>query len=186
MFSIILKGTGEAGEKSKKAAEVTNKATVVGANMIAPGALDAIEASIVVLNPNSSIKDLKRARKQAIDAAKAAGTVIIVHGVFKGFGKAKKVLSSKSPYQIAKEGGKHAGWLKQYQGKSPNELKRGISSFKKQITKHKGYIKNPASKVKGWEKLPHRQQRGYLKKWSKDIIRQQEQKEILEGILKDI
>jgi hypothetical protein len=91
----------------------------------------------------------------------------------------------KSALEIAEVGGKHAGFLKNYQGKSPEELRRGIASLQKQIALHKDKIANPDKHIPNWSSLDPRQQEALVqKKWPSDIQRQAEQLDILEGLLK--
>ncbi|KIE04722.1 hypothetical protein NF27_GC00010 [Candidatus Jidaibacter acanthamoeba] len=90
------------------------------------------------------------------------------------------------PYQEAmREGGKHQIWAKQYVDKPDIELERGIRSIDKQIKNHQDKIANP-TKTENWNNLrPEHQQDLISKKWPSDIKRQEEQKLILEGILKN-
>jgi hypothetical protein len=75
--------------------------------------------------------------------------------------------------------------LKNYQGKSPEELRRGIASLQKQIALHKDKIANPEKHLPNWSSLDPRQQEALVqKKWPSDIQRQAEQLDILEGLLK--
>jgi len=64
--------------------------------------------------------------------------------------------------EIAESGGKHAGFLKTYQGKSPEELRRGIASLQKQIALHKDKIANPEKHIPNWSSLDPRQQEARL------------------------
>jgi hypothetical protein len=94
---------------------------------------------------------------------------------------------SQSALEIAETGGKHAGFLKNYQGKSPEELRRGIASIQKQIALHKDKMANPEKHIPNWSSLDPRQQEALIqKKWPSDIQRQAEQLEILEELLKTL
>ncbi|WP_369824129.1 RHS repeat domain-containing protein [Anoxybacillus sp. UARK-01] len=108
--------------------------------------------------------------------------------VKKAVGKvAKKVLrkGTNNAYAIAKSGGKHFGFYKQYINKSPEQIRRAINSINKQIEEHKDKIKNPEKYIPNFRNLDPRQQQALIhKKWPSDIKRQMEQKQILEGILK--
>jgi hypothetical protein len=93
--------------------------------------------------------------------------------------------TSKGALEIAEAGGRHVGFLRNYQGKPPGELRRGIDSLKKQIAEHKDKIANPEKHIPNWKSLDPRQQKALIdKKWPSDIQRQTEQLEILEGLLK--
>lgn len=93
-------------------------------------------------------------------------------------------LAAKGTLQVAQEGGRHAGFLKNYVGKSPAELQKGITSLQKQIAEHQGKIANPEKFIPNFKQLDLRQQKALLEsKWPGDIQRQQEQADILRGLL---
>ncbi|MCY1074176.1 hypothetical protein OV287_06730 [Archangium sp. miwbw1] len=93
----------------------------------------------------------------------------------------------RSALEIAESGGKHAGFLRNYEGKSPDELRKGIASLQKQIELHKDKIANPDKHIPNWSSLEPRQRDALTqKKWPSDINRQTEQLEILEGLLKKL
>jgi RHS repeat-associated protein len=90
---------------------------------------------------------------------------------------------AKGAFEIAAEGGKHAGFLRNYLGKSAKELDRGIASLEKEIATHLDKIKNPGKYIEGFEKLDPRQQQALInKKWPSDIERQRDQLEILKRL----
>ena len=96
--------------------------------------------------------------------------------------------SSAAPnnaFNAAQAGGKHAGFLKNYAGKSASELKSGIASLQKQIAEHADKIANPEKYIPNFKQLDPRQQAALLgNKWPSDIARLQEQADILQGLLK--
>jgi gas vesicle protein len=101
-----------------------------------------------------------------------------------------KVLSKKktvkSAFEIAKDGGKHSGFYKQYVKKPTKDIQNGIKSINKEIEKHKDKIANPEKYIPEWDRLDPREQKALInKKWPGDIKRQKEQKQILQGILKE-
>ena len=53
---------------------------------------------------------------------------------------AKKI---KGAFEIAYEGGKHSGFLKNYLGKPPEIIRKGIGSLQKQMAEHQDKIANP-------------------------------------------
>jgi hypothetical protein len=96
------------------------------------------------------------------------------------------VTAARGAFEIASEGGKHAGFLRNYAGKSANELRRGMASLEKEIATHIDKIKNPEKYIEGFSKLDPRQQKALLeKKWPRDIERQREQVEILKRLLEE-
>ncbi|WP_293681202.1 hypothetical protein, partial [Thiolapillus sp.] len=97
-----------------------------------------------------------------------------------------ELFATKSAFDVAKQGGKHAGFLKNYLGQSAEKIQKGIASIEKQIATHQDKIANPAKHIKDWHKLDPRQQKALInKKWPSDIQRQIEQRDILRGILKE-
>src|SRR5690625_4269578 len=90
----------------------------------------------------------------------------------------------KSAYDIAKEGGRHAGFFTQYVTRSTSEIQKGIISLDRQIAQHMDKIYNPQKYIPDFGSL-HPNQQSHLPgvKWPGDIARLQEQKSILEGIL---
>jgi hypothetical protein len=94
---------------------------------------------------------------------------------------------SNAAFEVTEGGGRHAGFLKNYRGKSPDELRKGIASLKKQITEHQNKIKNPEKHISNWTSLDPRQRDALVKqKWPEDIQRQTEQLQILEQLLQQL
>ncbi len=89
-------------------------------------------------------------------------------------------------YVIALLEGKHHRFLVDYQKKRNVELEKGIRSIEKQINLHIDKINNPQKHISQWNDLRSEQKKNLIeKKWNEDILRQREQKEILECILKN-
>lgn len=90
-------------------------------------------------------------------------------------------------YQIAKEGGKHAGFLRNYVGRSVDQIRKGISSIEQLIAEHRDKVANPEKYIPNFRELDPRQQEALLtRKWPADIQRQTEQLEILKGLLDEL
>lgn len=88
--------------------------------------------------------------------------------------------AGEDAYDVAAAGGKHAGFLKNYEGRSPQEIDRGIRSIEREIAEHEAAIRDPRTKIPNWDELDPRQQVALVtKKWPSDIARQQEQLAIL-------
>jgi hypothetical protein len=88
-----------------------------------------------------------------------------------------------TPYEEARSGGRHAGFLRNYEGRSPEEIDRGIRSIEKQIADHESWIAMPTRKIPNWEKLDPRQRKALVeRKWPADIARQREQLSILKEL----
>jgi len=99
-------------------------------------------------------------------------------------GTAGGAASAKTALEIAREGGRHSGFLRNYAGRSPTELRSAVASIERQIAQHRSWIANPEGKIPNLRALDPRQQAALLNsKWPGDIARQQEQLEILRGLL---
>jgi RHS repeat-associated protein len=96
----------------------------------------------------------------------------------------RAVAEAGGAYGTALSGGRHAGFLANYAGKPTAQIERGITSIEKQIAEHQAKIANPGRYIDDWESLDPRQQQALVnRKWPGDIARQQEQLDILRGIL---
>ncbi|MCZ8190152.1 MAG: hypothetical protein O9326_10560 [Microcystis sp. LE19-338.1B] len=95
------------------------------------------------------------------------------------------VTNVNDPYNIAKQGGKHSGFYNEYAKKPDSQIRKGIESINKQISEHQKKIEDPQKFISDFDKLDPRQQKALPDKWQSDINRQNEQKTILEGLLKE-
>ncbi|AUB79516.1 hypothetical protein THSYN_00100 [Candidatus Thiodictyon syntrophicum] len=87
-----------------------------------------------------------------------------------------------SAYEIAKSGGRHAGFLLGHATKSTGEVTRAIRSLRNQVEVHRDKIANPLKWVS--PELPERQLSHLVNQyWPKEIANFTEQIEILEQIL---
>lgn len=94
--------------------------------------------------------------------------------------------ATRAAYEIAKAGGKHAGFLRNYATKSRAEIERAIKSIERQMALHRDKIANPEKHIPDWKNLDPRQRDALVnKKWPSDIQRQSEQASILRELLKD-
>jgi RHS repeat-associated protein len=92
--------------------------------------------------------------------------------------------AAKNAFEIAIAGGKHAGFLRNYVGRTPAEIQKGIASIEKQVADHQSWIANPQSRIQNFGALDPRQQAALINsKWPSDIARQREQLDILKGLL---
>ena len=96
------------------------------------------------------------------------------------------VKPADSAYDIAKSGGAHAGFLKDRMTHPDAFLQRSLSSIQAQINQHQQWITNPALKLGDLTSYDARQVEALVtKKWPADIKRQQQQADILQGLLND-
>lgn len=87
-------------------------------------------------------------------------------------------------YEVAKAGGKHAGFLKQYSSLPDHLLEKAARGFEKQIAAHNRWIENPFLKLP--PDYPLREvKRLVTQKWPSDIARLEEQKTIALKMLKE-
>jgi len=90
-------------------------------------------------------------------------------------------------YQIAKEGGNHAGFLRNYASRPVSQIQKGISSIEELIVEHRDKIINPEKYVPNFRELDPRRQEALLTRvWPNDIQRQTEQLEVLKGLVDEI
>ncbi|MFM7713576.1 MAG: hypothetical protein ACKO7A_12945 [Microcystis sp.] len=95
------------------------------------------------------------------------------------------VANVNDPYNIAKQGGKHSGFYDEYAKKPDSQIRKGIESINKHISEHHKKIEDLQKFISDFDNLDPRQQKALPDKWQRDINRQNEQKTILEGILKE-
>jgi len=79
--------------------------------------------------------------------------------------------AARAAYDAAASGGKNSGFLRNVldQKWGPKQMQKGIKSFQEHITRHEGYLKNPASKVSEWSKLLPQHQQRLLSHWADEI-----------------
>lgn len=93
---------------------------------------------------------------------------------------------TKGAAQIAREGGRHSGQLKQFLKRTPEQLQKSIRSFDKKVTQHEGGIKDSTSKVKNFNSLSKEHQGNLIHHWGQDISRAKELKSIAQDVLKGL
>ncbi len=103
---------------------------------------------------------------------------------YKGAKRATRV--AKSATEVALEGGKHAGQLKQFMKQTPEQLQKTIKTFDKQIAKHEEWIRDPVSKVGNFNELRPEHQKNLVRHWQQDIARHKELKSIAQDVLKGL
>lgn len=91
----------------------------------------------------------------------------------------------QNAYEIARVGGRHAGLLRTYQGKSTAEIQRAVRSYERQAELHQQKMRSPEQCVEGWGINHPRVQRGLLRHWQEDMVRNQELAEVMRGLLRE-
>jgi hypothetical protein len=100
-------------------------------------------------------------------------------------GGAKKTESGeKTPYEIAKEGGRHSGQLRRFEQWNDKQLEKSIRSFDKNIAEHEGYLSNPKSKAPEWDRFPPDHQERLKKVWERHLQNTKELKDVAQQVLK--
>ena len=98
------------------------------------------------------------------------------------FGERKREdVAEHNAYAIAKAGGRHAGLLRVYQGKSTVEMQRALRSYERQVELHRQKLSNPGQFIEDWDQRHFRVQRGLLRHWQEDMARNQELAEVMRG-----
>jgi len=87
-------------------------------------------------------------------------------------------------YETALAGGRHAGTLRNYAGRSLAEIEKGVIGYERQVALHAEKIANPARFAQRWEQMTPQQQAGLVAKWQKDLARNQELANVLRGLAK--
>ena len=86
-------------------------------------------------------------------------------------------------YEIASAGGRNAGFLKNYAGKSVAELEKAVTSLDANVADHLGWIQDPTRHVADFFSRSIQEQEGLLSKWRTDAIRNASQRNILQGLM---
>ena len=89
-------------------------------------------------------------------------------------------------YETALAGGKHSGFLKNYLGRSADEINKAINTLqtgKRGINTHLDKIANPSKYVPNWNTLRPNHQQSLINGWQKEITNGTEQIQILKGLL---
>jgi len=91
---------------------------------------------------------------------------------------------TNSAYELAKSGGEHSGFLKQYLNVPSPMIQRGIKSMSRRINEHLLWMENPYSKLP--IDVDSRSVQALVnKKWPKDVARITAERSVLQGILDD-
>jgi len=91
--------------------------------------------------------------------------------------------AANTAYETAVAGGKHAGTLRNYAGRSVAEIQKAIGSYLKQVAIHGQKMANPAQFAERWGQMSAQEQAGLLFKWGLDAARNQELADVLRGLL---
>jgi len=93
--------------------------------------------------------------------------------------------SGSDPYETAKAGGRNAGLLRTFAGKSAAEIQRAIRSLAARAAEHLDKAANPTKYIADWASKDPREQQGLANFWLKEAATYTEQAQVLEGLLKE-
>ena len=92
----------------------------------------------------------------------------------------------QTAYEVAKAGGRHAGFLREYASRSVGEIQKSIESLEARSIEHLTKLANPAKQAERWAQMDPREQQGLLQLWEKEATRYQEQADVLRGLLNEL
>jgi hypothetical protein len=114
---------------------------------------------------------------------------VIIYNIFRGVKYAINIFAENADaYEEALNGGKHAGFLKNYRGRNANEIRKAIRSLqsgKRGIETHLDKLANPTKYVPNWKNLNPQYRQNLINDWQKEIINAKEQIQILEKLLNE-
>jgi len=88
-----------------------------------------------------------------------------------------------SAFEIAKQGGKHAGLLRNYAGRSADEVAKAVRSLEARAAEHAAKAANPGAHVADWASRTAQQRQGLINYWLREAKNYAEQAEVLKGLL---
>jgi len=95
------------------------------------------------------------------------------------------IKSADNAYDIAKNGGKHAGDYLNYLNKTEKELTKSINSHMKNVGEHIDKLAHPEKYIDDFANRSEEYINGQIKQWKDHLLRNQEQANIKSGILKE-
>lgn len=99
---------------------------------------------------------------------------------------ARMTRGSYGAYELALAGGKHAGTLRNYVGRSLPEIEKAIASYEGQVARHAEKLANPSAYAEDWALRSAEGQSGLLTKWQNDLQRNQELADVLTGLVQSM
>ena len=93
-----------------------------------------------------------------------------------GIGPKCRVKLQETVLLTAKTGGKHSGYLRQFEAMSDTSLARSIRSYLREIQIHQEKLQNPEPFLKrqSWSQMSNLQRSGLIRHWEKEIRKFQE------------
>ena len=119
--------------------------------------------------------DAARAAAQGGEAAGAVGRTVARDG--------DPTDEVRDAYAIATRGGKHAGLLQTYAGRSEKEIRKAIRSFERVADLHRRKLANPEQYAEQWEHMSPERRERLLVYWRREVAVYTEQADVLRGLL---
>ncbi|MBU1130962.1 RHS repeat-associated core domain-containing protein [Patescibacteria group bacterium] len=94
------------------------------------------------------------------------------------------IKSAENAYESAQGGLKHTKFLKDYSLKSDNELQKAIKSLEENVRSHIEKLQNPFRGAENFADFSKEYQKGLIEHWKNDLLRNQEQLNIIGDIFK--
>jgi len=88
-------------------------------------------------------------------------------------------------YDVARDGGKHAGLYREYSGRGNREIQKAVDSYEKQVSTHQDKLANPEKYASNWSRMDSREQQGLIRHWEQDLKRNKDSGDIMRGILRE-
>jgi RHS repeat-associated protein len=94
---------------------------------------------------------------------------------------------TRDAYEIAKKGGKHAGYLREYRKRPTDQVQEALKGHEKKVEEYREKLANPekAGTRKPWESMSKDEQERVLRDWNKHMQRNKDQADIMRGILRE-
>jgi len=89
---------------------------------------------------------------------------------------------TKDAYEIAKAGGKNAGLLRNYAGRSTEEIQKAQRNYEKQVEIHKEKLANPEKYAERWGNMTMKERQDLMNTWRDHMKQNQDRANIMRGI----
>ena len=104
-----------------------------------------------------------------------------------GINEIQSIISkADNAFEAAKKGGKHSGDYKNFLNRTNQELTDSVMSHMKNVDEHIDKLTNPNKYIDDFANKSEQQIQGQIKQWKDHLLRNQEQANIKNGILKEI
>ena len=191
--AVTLSGTTEAGEVRYRAFGASRFTSglalaadvgglllpgLTGGGLLVRAATHADDVAAGALHAAAHADDAADAARAAAQGGEAAGAV--GRTVARDGDPTDEV---RDAYAIATRGGKHAGLLQTYAGRSEKEIRKAIRSFERVADLHRRKLANPEQYAEQWEHMSPERRERLLVYWRREVAVYTEQADVLRGLL---